>query len=210
MKRKNIIMIVSLFVVSALVIIVLSGCSIERFAFNSMQRVSQGMHFKGNPGHKENRKGQNKFDFRNKPGNPGNKNYKNKQNLNQYPGNTPFMGIAMAKPVDNSTTGVLVINVIAGSPAEKAGIKAQDVITAVDGKEVKSPENLLQAVLGHKVGDTIKVTVNRSGQSQELNVTLASSSSVLPDSLNKGQGSGNGQKSLNDPGKSGQSDNKTY
>lgn len=210
MKRKNRIMIVSLFVVSALIIIVLSGCSIGRFAFNSMQRVSQGMHFKGNPGYKENREGPDKFDFRNMPCNPGNKNYKNKQNLNQDPGNTPFMGIAMAKPVDNSTTGVLVINVIAGSPAEKAGIKAQDVITAVDGKEVKSPENLLQAVLGHKAGDTIKVTINRSGQSQELNVTLASSSSVLPDSLKKGQESGNGQKGLNDSEKSGQIDNKTY
>jgi membrane-associated protease RseP (regulator of RpoE activity) len=209
MKRKNRIMIVSVFVVSALIITVLGGCSIGRFAFNSIQRVSQGMHFKGSPGNKQNRNAPNGFDFKNMPCNPGNKNYKNKQYLNKDLENTPFMGIEMAKPLANST-GVLVVSVIAGSPAEKAGIKAQDVITAVDGKEVKSPENLLQAVLGHKVGDTIKVTVNRGGQSQELNVTLASSSSVLPDSLNKGQGSGNGQKSLNDPGKSGQSDNKTY
>jgi len=216
MKRKNIIIIASLFAVSALIMTVFSGCSIGRFAFNSMQRFSQGMHFKGNSdyeenrGYKENGDGSNKFDSKNMPCNPENKNFKNKQQyLNKDLENTPFMGIEMAQS-KNAATGVLVNSVISGSPAEKAGIKAQDIITAADGKEVKSPEDLLQAVLGHKVGETIKVTINRSGQSQELSVTLDSISNVLPDSLKKGQEAGKEQKGLNDSEKSGQNDSKTY
>ena len=187
MKRKNIIIIVSLFAVSVLVITVFSGCSIGRLAFNSMQRVSQGMHFKGNPDYKENRdykenkNGSNKGDFRNRPCNPESKNYKNKEQwLNDDLENKPFMGIEMTQS-ENDATGVLVNSVISGSPAEKAGIMVLDVITAADGKEVKSPADLLQAVLGHKVGETIKVTINRSGQSQELNVTLESMSKFITD-----------------------------
>jgi membrane-associated protease RseP (regulator of RpoE activity) len=210
MKRKNIIMIISLFAISAMTITVLSGCSIGIFAFNSMQRASQRMNVNGNHDYKEKGDRSNKFDFKNMPCNPENKNFNNKQQYkNNNQANTPFMGIEMATP-ENAATGVLVNSVISGSPAEKAGIKAQDVITAVDGKEVKSPTDLSQTVLGHKVGDTIKVTINRSGQSQELSVTLESISNVLPNSLKDGQGAGNGQKDLNDSGESGQNDGNTY
>lgn len=210
MKRKNIIIIVSLFAISAMAITVLSGCSIGRFAFNSMQRVSQNMHFKGNNNYKEKGDGFNKFDFKNMPCNPGNKNSKNKQqSLKNGQENTPFMGIEMANPA-NAATGVLVNSVISGSPAEKAGIKAQDVIIAVDGMEVKSPADLSQVVLGHKVGDTIKVTISRSGQSQDISVTLESISNVLPNNLKNSQGSGNEQKGLNDSGNSGQNNTNQY
>ena len=228
MKRKKIIMIISLFVVSALLITVLSSCSIGRFAFDSMKRVSRGMHFNGNSdyeenrGYKENGDRANEGNFKNMPCCPGNKNSNNKQQyLNEGLKNIPFMGIEMAKPVDNST-GVLVNSVIAGSPAEKAGIKALDIITAADGKEVKGPEDLLKAVLGHKVGEIIKVTIIRSGQSQELSVTLESMPNVISGNENDNQnygnanGCGNGQgackdqKGLNDSGKSGQNGSDTY
>jgi membrane-associated protease RseP (regulator of RpoE activity) len=207
MKRKNITIIVSLFAVSAMVITVLSGCSIGKFAINAMRGVPFGMHLKGSSDYKENGNSGNKFDFKNMPCNPGNKDSKNnQQSLKNGQENTPFMGIEMADPA-NAATGVLVNNVISGSPAEKAGIKAQDVITAVDGKEVKSPADLSQAVLGHKVGDTIKVTISRSGQSQELSVTLESISNVLPNSLKNNQGTGNGQKGPDDSEESGQNGN---
>lgn len=68
--------------------------------------------------------------------------------------------------------GVLVSSVITGSPAEKAGIKPQDIITAFDGKAVTSPAELFAAVQSHKVGDIVKVTVSRNNQSMELSVTL--------------------------------------
>lgn len=188
-------------------ITVLSGCSIGRFAFNSIQRASQNMHFRGSNDYKEKGDASNKFDFKNMPCNPENRNSKNnQQDLNDAQENTPFMGIEMAIP-ENAAKGVLVNSVISGSPAEKAGIKAQDVITAVNGKEVKSPANLSQTVLGYKVGDTIKVTINRSGQSQELSVTLESISNVLTNSFKDGHGACNGQKGLNDSGESGQNGN---
>jgi membrane-associated protease RseP (regulator of RpoE activity) len=213
MKRKNLITIVSLLAISAMTITVLSGCSIGRFAVNSIQRASQNMHFKGNPDFREKGDSSNKFDFKNMPCNPENQDSKNsQQNLKNAQENTPFMGIKMAN-AGNAATGVLVNSVISGSPAEKAGIKAQDVITAVNGKEVKSPADLSQTVLSYKVGDTIKVTISRSGQSQELSVTLESISIVLPDGLKDSQdsqGAGNKQKGLNDSGSSGQNDNKTY
>ena len=75
--------------------------------------------------------------------------------------------------------GVLVNSVITGSPAEKAGIKPQDIITAFDGKALNSPYELYSLVLSHKVGDSVKLTVSRNGQSLELNLTLAG----LPNSL---------------------------
>ena len=210
MKRKNIIIIISLFAISVMTITVLSGCSIGRFAFNSIQRASQRMNFNGNHDYKEKGDRSNKFNFKNMPCNPENKNSKNNQQYQKNDqANTPFMGIEMTNP-ENNGAGVLVNSVISGSPAEKAGIKAQDVITAVNGKEVKSPAELSQVVLGYKVGDTIKVTINRSGQNQELSVTLESISNVLPNSLKDSQGAGNGQKGLNDSGKSGQNDGNTY
>jgi membrane-associated protease RseP (regulator of RpoE activity) len=210
MKRKNLITIVSIFAISAMTITVLSGCSIGRFAVNSIQRASQNMHFKGNPNFKEKGGSSNKFDFKNMPCNPENQDSKNnQQNLKNAQENTPFMGIEMAN-AGNAATGVLVNSVISGSPAEKAGIKAQDVITAVNGKEVKSPADLSQTVLSYKVGDTIKVTISRSGQSQELSVTLESISNVLPDGFKDSHGAGNEQKGNNDSGSSGQNDNKTY
>jgi membrane-associated protease RseP (regulator of RpoE activity) len=210
MKRKNITIIVSLFAVSLIAATLLSGCSMERFAINSMQKVFQSMPFNRNTGDKENGGSTNKFDLKNMPCNPGNRDFKNnQQNLKNAQENMPFMGIEMANP-ENASTGVLVKSVISGSPAEKAGIKAQDVITAVNGKEVKSPAELSQAVLSYKVGDTIKITINRSGQSQDLSVTLESISNVLPNSLKDSQGTGNGQKGLNDSGESGQNDGNTY
>lgn len=212
MKRKNITIIISLFAASVLMITALSGCSVGKLAFNSIQRISQGMHSKGNQGFIENKNGSNKYDYKNMPCNPGKNKFENKQNnLNGAIENRPFMGIEMAQS-GNGTTGVIVNSVIAGSPAEKAGIKAQDIITAADGKEVKNPQDLLQAVLGHKVGDIIKITINRSGQSQEFSVTLDSISNILPDGLGKGQGQNipKEQNGLNDSGKSGQSDNNAY
>jgi len=49
----------------------------------------------------------------------------------------------------------------------------QDIITAFDGKAVNSPYELYSQVLIHKVGDSVKLTVSRNGQSLELNLTVS-------------------------------------
>ena len=73
------------------------------------------------------------------------------------------------------TSGVIVNSVEKGSPAAKGKIEANDIITKIDGKEVKNIAYLRYYLYQYKVGDTIKVTVIRNGKTKELNVTLASS-----------------------------------
>jgi len=63
-----------------------------------------------------------------------------------------------------SPDGVTVINVTQGSGADKAGIQPADIITTADGKALKSVDDLLAVIQSHKIGDTIDVTVWRSGQ----------------------------------------------
>ncbi len=74
-----------------------------------------------------------------------------------------------------------------GSPAAKAGIKGGsqqtviqgqtyvtggDVIEAIDSKAVTSAEDLDAAIMQHKPGDTVTVTVLRGGSTQQLKATL--------------------------------------
>ena len=79
--------------------------------------------------------------------------------------------------------GVAVLKVESGSPAEAAGLRAArsgadgsivpgDIITAVDGKAVDSVARLVNRLDEHKVGDTIRLTVQRDGKPAELNATL--------------------------------------
>ena len=53
-------------------------------------------------------------------------------------------------------------------------MKAKDVITKVDGKTVTDVASLHTILYNHKVGDTVTVTVNRNGKTQNLKVTLES------------------------------------
>jgi putative serine protease PepD len=68
--------------------------------------------------------------------------------------------------------GVTVSQVSAGSAADSAGLKAGDVITAVDGTKVATAEKLRAIIAAHKPGDTITLTIQRGGSSQTLKATL--------------------------------------
>jgi S1-C subfamily serine protease len=68
--------------------------------------------------------------------------------------------------------GALVSEVTAGSPAEAAGIRAGDIITAIDGTQVTAV-NAPQALIGkHRPGDTAKITIQTNGTERTLNVKL--------------------------------------
>ncbi|MBL9093879.1 MAG: PDZ domain-containing protein [Planctomycetaceae bacterium] len=88
---------------------------------------------------------------------------------------------AMCVPVDpalrsqlklGEPEGLLVGNVMPGSPADKAGLKQYDVVTAIDGKRVESLHDLVAAVAaaGEK---EIKLDVLRGGEKQTVGVTPA-------------------------------------
>jgi S1-C subfamily serine protease len=99
---------------------------------------------------------------------------------------TPEIAAAASLPAD--TKGVLVQQVLRGSPAEDAGLRAGttaatvdgqailiggDVITAVDGKPVATTVELRAAIVAHKAGDQATVTFLRDGAEQTVTATLA-------------------------------------
>ena len=68
--------------------------------------------------------------------------------------------------------GAFVAEVPTGTPAEKAGILTYDVIRAVNGQPINSPQDLIQTVSSIKPGTAGTVTVWRDGQLKDLQVTL--------------------------------------
>lgn len=65
-----------------------------------------------------------------------------------------------------------VTEVQGGSAAEQAGIQADDEITAVNGTQVNNAVALQALIRSHAVGQTVKITVVRGGQEQEIDTTL--------------------------------------
>jgi len=76
-----------------------------------------------------------------------------------------------------TTAGVIVTDVIEGGNAEKAGIQANDIITAVDDSVVNSYGDLSKILDTKQVGDVVKVTVNRNDKVMNFDVTLQQSAS---------------------------------
>lgn len=64
--------------------------------------------------------------------------------------------------------GVLISSVEEDSPAEKAGIKAGDVVLSADSEKIEDSGDLSDAVLGHDEGDKIKLVVLRDGHRKEI------------------------------------------
>ena len=90
----------------------------------------------------------------------------------------PYIGIA-GRDLDETTAkrnnlvvGIYVASIDEYSAAEKAGIKAGDVIIKADGQSIKTMTELNNIKNTHSIGDTMTVTVNRNGQEKELTLTL--------------------------------------
>ncbi|MFY7858835.1 MAG: PDZ domain-containing protein, partial [Limnohabitans sp.] len=69
--------------------------------------------------------------------------------------------------------GVLLRGIEEGSPAEKAGLEAGDIITRFDGKPIDKPADLPRAVGNTKPGSKVSITVYRRGTFKELSITVA-------------------------------------
>jgi serine protease Do len=80
-------------------------------------------------------------------------------------------------------SGVTVSNVIAGSPAESAGLKIGDTITSVDGKPLKSGDELVAEIAARKPGSKAKLEFVRNGKKQETTVTIADRSKLFASRL---------------------------
>jgi Do/DeqQ family serine protease len=75
--------------------------------------------------------------------------------------------LGLARPL-----GVLVREVLDGSPAERAGIRRGDVITQIEGRELQDMEALRFRIATHSVGQTVSVTVLREGRERIASATL--------------------------------------
>ena len=70
-------------------------------------------------------------------------------------------------------SGVTISNVVAGSPAEQAGLKVGDNINSVDGRPVKNGDDLVSDIASRKPGAKVTLGVIRNGKKQDITVTVA-------------------------------------
>jgi putative serine protease PepD len=76
-------------------------------------------------------------------------------------------------------TGALISSeangVTDGGPADKAGLKAGDLILEIDGVEINTSDELIVAIRSRNVGDKVKIKFKRNAITREVSVTLAAS-----------------------------------
>jgi len=80
-------------------------------------------------------------------------------------------------------SGVTVSNVVSGSPADQAGLKIGDTITSVDGKDVKTGDDLVADIASRKPGSKAKLAFVRNGKRQDATVTIADRSKLFASRL---------------------------
>jgi C-terminal processing protease CtpA/Prc len=101
---------------------------------------------------------------------------------NQQP-QSAFLGVrlrdlteAMKKEFKEGTGGALVAEVIDGSPADQAGLRPGDIITAIDGVDIKNWRDARQAIQeSGGPGTQLRFTISRDQETKELTAKLANS-----------------------------------
>ena len=83
--------------------------------------------------------------------------------------------------LDDNTEGIFVSSVQKETPAEKGGLQASDVITAIDGKPVKDVRDFRFRVAAHAPGDKMKLTVLRDGKKKTLDFVLGNRDDYVTD-----------------------------
>ncbi len=89
-----------------------------------------------------------------------------KANKSTERGKEPWTGITPAEGAEG-VEGVVVAQVAADSPADEAGFQEADVITEVEGKPVKTWDELKAVLLTKKVGDVLKIRILRKDKNQK-------------------------------------------
>ena len=89
----------------------------------------------------------------------------------------PYIGVNVSDVSEETMgyglpAGAAVKAVSEDSPAEKAGLQVNDIITAVNGKEISGRTGLSEAVSAASVGDTLTLTVYRQGNTISVDVTV--------------------------------------
>ena len=87
-------------------------------------------------------------------------------------------------------TGVTVSSVVAGSPADQAGLKVGDTITSVDNKKVSKGTELVADIASRKPGSKVTLGFLRNGKAQETSVTIADRAKLFAARLGDDQENG--------------------
>ena len=80
--------------------------------------------------------------------------------------------IVKANPTAKLVVGIYIRKIEDYSPAEKAGLRVGDVVVAIDDQKVSTMDELNKYKNEHKIGDTIKLTLNREGEERTVELTL--------------------------------------
>lgn len=92
--------------------------------------------------------------------------------------NRPYLGVRyqmiprQTAILNDIPEGAYLAEVVEGSPADKAGLQAEDIITKFDGNKLTDDNDLAKSISKKKVGDSITLTVWRDEKEMEINVAL--------------------------------------
>lgn len=92
--------------------------------------------------------------------------------------NRPYLGVEyrmitrQMAILNEIPEGAYIMNTVAGAPAAKAGVKAEDIITKMDGEKLTESNDLAKVIGKKKVGDAVMLTIWRDGKESSLSVTL--------------------------------------
>jgi putative serine protease PepD len=81
-----------------------------------------------------------------------------------------YLGVSIGDTPND--TGASISRVIAGSPADKAGLQAGDVVTAIGGKQISTADDLTALVATYKPGDKVTLTLQRGGSTKTVDITF--------------------------------------
>ena len=89
----------------------------------------------------------------------------------------PYIGVTVTDVSEETQSyglpkGAAIKSVVEDSPAEKAGLMTNDIITAVNGEEISGKSDLVKYIKAANVGDKLKLTVYRQGQTLDLTVEV--------------------------------------
>ncbi len=82
----------------------------------------------------------------------------------------PYLGVLLID--ESASEGALVSRVVAGAPAARAGLRAGDVITAIDHLETHAADEILERVSDHDVGEHVTIGFVRGGEPRSVQVGL--------------------------------------
>jgi putative serine protease PepD len=89
-----------------------------------------------------------------------------------------YVGVELSP--SSTSGGAQVASVQSGSPAQGSGVQAQDVVTAINGKQINSTEQFIETVDNYAPGQTITMTVKRGGQTKTIQMKLGTRPQTTP------------------------------